>query len=608
MNNPNNPNIYKSQTSNKKIVNIFDYNNLKKDDYQKIVSNFYQNKLNIIDNFISSENIEFLNKHINLIFDSDKLEIMKKNNFKQYKKIKKQRNINKLLNEINIDNNLKNNLIDKFNNIDDSLSNLIKNIFNCNINKIEKTFRFTLTKNENLHYDIFEPPLQDENIIRVFINIDNDFRVWNNSYNIYEFIDLFENDIIDKMIEKNIDLTYDGPNKINKFIVDEVMESNKHENINYFFNNGYPKITNKFGSGSLWICDSIVNSHQIIYGQKCISYKFYISNINNGINELSNNGINELSNNGINELSNNGINELSNNGINELSNNGINELSNNGINELSNNGINELSNNFYYNKIILYINKLNMIKNYNSIIPKNSIIKNNLYLNIENYWNIDKINDIIKNYPTKKDFELLDNEKNNENRKNIRIKEILNNKNNFNQAIIDVIKFHSEKSFFHYLIDVFKLDKDLKNKSFGIHEIDKNAEIVVKINLCVNYPNFESVRGIHLDKQNSILFGLLYLRKDNDKSTGSNLNLFKFKNNEIRNDYIKKCDNNIKKFNKIMEKKLNHDDLIKIDKIKYNKNNIIWLKNSWDTIHSVTQRINAIEDRIFINFVYMYNK
>ena len=552
MNNPNNPNIYKSQTSNKKIVNIFDYNNLKKDDYQKIVSNFYQNKLNIIDNFISSENIEFLNKHINLIFDSDKLEIMKKNNFKQYKKIKKQRNINKLLNEINIDNNLKNNLIDKFNNIDDSLSNLIKNIFNCNINKIEKTFRFTLTKNENLHYDIFEPPLQDENIIRVFINIDNDFRVWNNSYNIYEFIDLFENDIIDKMIEKNIDLTYDGPNKINKFIVDEVMESNKHENINYFFNNGYPKITNKFGSGSLWICDSIVNSHQIIYGQKCISYKFYISNINNGINELSNN--------------------------------------------------------FYYNKIILYINKLNMIKNYNSIIPKNSIIKNNLYLNIENYWNIDKINDIIKNYPTKKDFELLDNEKNNENRKNIRIKEILNNKNNFNQAIIDVIKFHSEKSFFHYLIDVFKLDKDLKNKSFGIHEIDKNAEIVVKINLCVNYPNFESVRGIHLDKQNSILFGLLYLRKDNDKSTGSNLNLFKFKNNEIRNDYIKKCDNNIKKFNKIMEKKLNHDDLIKIDKIKYNKNNIIWLKNSWDTIHSVTQRINAIEDRIFINFVYMYNK
>ena len=34
---------------------------------------------------------------------------------------------------------------------------------------------------------------------------------------------------------------------------------------------------------------------------------------------------------------------------------------------------------------------------------------------------------------------------------------------------------------------------------------------------------------------------------------------------------------------------------------------MLWLKNSWNTIHSVTPRENAIEDRIFINIVYMYN-
>ena len=248
-----------------------------------------------------------------------------------------------------------------------------------------------------------------------------------------------------------------------------------------------------------------------------------------------------------------------------------------------------------------------MNKNINELINEKTKITHNKYLNIKNYWNKNEIEKIIQNFPTKEIFNKMDSEINSENRQNIRINQILNKNNNFHESIFKFFNIHSQKDFFHHMIDVFKLDPDLKNKSFGIHEIDKDADILAKINLCVNYPKKESVRGIHLDKENSILFGLLYLRKDIDKSKGANLDIFKFKNNDIKQKYIRECKNNIKNFNKIMLNKLEHKDLIKLDTINYEKNNMIWIKNSWDAIHSVTPRENPIENRIFINIVYMHN-
>lgn len=538
----------KSITTNTNIVNIFNYNNLQINDFDKIKKNYEKHKLSIIDNFLDKESLQYLNNNINLIFNNKYLNKLKKINFKKFKLIKKERKINNILNYIDIDKDNKNKIKNIFKIIDNNVENMIKKIFNSEILDIKKTYRFTLTKNENLHFDIFDPPNEDTNIVRVFINLDDDYRIWNNSYNIFEFINKFQNKIIKNMINNNINVSYKDDNtKINEFIVNNVMFSNKINDINHFYNKKkFPKIENKFSSGSIWICDSIVNSHQIIYGKKCISYKFTIKTKNNKYN--------------------------------------------------------------YYKKIISYINKLNMIKDYNNIFPNKYKLKNNLYINIKDYWNNDEINDIIKNYPSKKTFEIIDNENKNENRKNIRTKDIINPIYNFSKSLVNFVNFHTQKEYFHYLIDIFNLDISLKKKTFGIHDINKDAEIVAKINICINYPNFESVRGIHLDKQNSILFGLLYLRKDNDYSEGSNLDIFKFKNNQIKNEYIHKSNNNIKNFNKIMLNKLEHDDLIKIDCIKYQKNNIIWIKNSWDAIHSVTPRINAIEDRIFINIVYMYNK
>ena len=38
----------------------------------------------------------------------------------------------------------------------------------------------------------------------------------------------------------------------------------------------FPKIQTKFAPGSIWICDSIKSSHQVVFGNKCISYNYLI--------------------------------------------------------------------------------------------------------------------------------------------------------------------------------------------------------------------------------------------------------------------------------------------------------------------------------------------
>jgi|SaaInlStandDraft_7_1057024.scaffolds.fasta_scaffold01969_5 hypothetical protein len=535
-----------SITNNDDIVKIFNKNNITQNDYKDIYNLYKKHKIPIIDNFLDNKKIVFLNNNLNLLFNDNYLQKLKKDDFKKYKEFKKARKIKSILKYINVSNDTKDKINDIFKEIDNNITNVVKKIFNSEITKIDKTFRFTLTENENLHFDTFQPPKKDENIIRVFINLDDIHRVWNNSYNIYQYIDKYKKEIICEMNLKNIHLTYDGEKTgINRFIVNEVMKSSQIDDINYYYKNGFPKIINKFSPGSIWICDSIVNSHQIIYGKKCISYKFYIKNNDK---------------------------------------------------------------NSFYKKIISYISNINMQKQLEQLIPKN--IKYNTYININDYWCKEEINNIINNYPSNQLFEGFDKEhniENTENRYNIRMKDILCKKNSFHKSICNFFTIHSKKEYFHHLIDIFKLDQTLKKKTFGIYGIDKDVEIFAKHSLCVNYPNDKSVRGIHLDKQNSIVFGLLYLKKDNDKSTGANLDIFNFKNDTIKNNYIQECNNDIKDFNKIMLDKLEHKDLIKVDKIQYKKNNLVLLKNGWNTIHSVTPRKDAIENRIFINIVFMYN-
>ena len=176
-----------SITNNDDIVKIFNKNNITQNDYKDIYNLYKKHKIPIIDNFLDNKKIVFLNNNLNLLFNDNYLQKLKKDDFKKYKEFKKARKIKSILKYINVSNDTKDKINDIFKEIDNNITNVVKKIFNSEITKIDKTFRFTLTENENLHFDTFQPPKKDENIIRVFINLDDIHRVWNNSYNIYQY-------------------------------------------------------------------------------------------------------------------------------------------------------------------------------------------------------------------------------------------------------------------------------------------------------------------------------------------------------------------------------------------------------------------------------------
>ena len=54
------------------------------------------------------------------------------------------------------------------------------------------------------------------------------------------------------------------------------MDSGFNDKMDEIFDDNIPKIQTKFSPGSIWICDSIKSSHQVIYGNKCISFNYVI--------------------------------------------------------------------------------------------------------------------------------------------------------------------------------------------------------------------------------------------------------------------------------------------------------------------------------------------
>ena len=78
------------------------------------------------------------------------------------------------------------------------------------------------------------------------------------------------------MIEKGIKANYSGENRINDLIMKFILLSGFNNEMDNVFCDEFPKIQTKFAPGSIWICDSIKSSHQVVYGNKCISYNYLI--------------------------------------------------------------------------------------------------------------------------------------------------------------------------------------------------------------------------------------------------------------------------------------------------------------------------------------------
>ena len=175
----------------------------------------------------------------------------------------------------------------------------------------------------------------------------------------------------------------------------------------------------------------------------------------------------------------------------------------------------------------------------------------------------------------------------------------------------DFIKSHNSEEFFSKAVTIIQpfmefldpnyvsnLGKELKDCSFTIAEsgrgsnpLNKRTDIVISIAAGINTPcRFKStVEPPHNDYPQKLFNSLLYMRDDDDDSTGGDLTLYQTKDKFI---FTSKSEG----LNWIDQKYIKE-----IKTIKYNKNVLVLFPQRINAIHGVTARGPTIHTRKYIN-------
>ena len=132
------------------------------------------------------------------------------------------------------------------------------------IRKESVSWRFTPTGPEPLHVDWFRPT-DDLHYVRMFINIDEQPRVWTVSHQLEDLIarnyataELAElggspsNSIIDRINHR----------VLNPISYEPACETDRH--------------VVEFTRGDVWLCETRINSHQILSGRRLVATDFYV--------------------------------------------------------------------------------------------------------------------------------------------------------------------------------------------------------------------------------------------------------------------------------------------------------------------------------------------
>lgn len=178
-------------------------------------------------------------------------------------------------------------------------------------------------------------------------------------------------------------------------------------------------------------------------------------------------------------------------------------------------------------------------------------------------------------------FKSIEEENDNNVRKDLFNKEIKEKKD------IDIywkkfISYHSSKSFLSEILDFFyddifqKYPKKFKDLDF-LKNLDTNNQLSTSVNTPVKKQS--SVRGAHLDNLNKLFTGLFYMKIDEDRSSGGNLELYSWKKNY----------SNVKK-RLLGSKDISMEHVIIEKTINYKPNTFIIFLNSIDSLHGVTPR------------------
>ena len=178
----------------------------------------------------------------------------------------------------------------------------------------------------------------------------------------------------------------------------------------------------------------------------------------------------------------------------------------------------------------------------------------------------------------------------------------------------DFIIYHSSKEFFLDLFEIFfedmekiypdivKIVENEKNNSnfLGLREKENNENYIF-VSDCqpgINTPtNFKSsVRDSHVDNPVELLAGLFYLKDEEDKTIGGDLEIME---NIERKPLL--FHNKAEVYNK--------SDLKVFKLIKYQKNKVVFFINTKNSIHRVTPRESCELPRNLTNIIFeTYNQ
>lgn len=121
------------------------------------------------------------------------------------------------------------------------------------------TWRFTPTENEDLHYDSYGYTESEDHAVRLFLNLDDRPRVWNVSHRAQDFI-----------ADRGIDLKLKAlsqlhPNLFNGALNAKVLPQAQ-----------LPCHRVEFAPGALWLVNSQVVAHQVVYGRKMAAHTYNV--------------------------------------------------------------------------------------------------------------------------------------------------------------------------------------------------------------------------------------------------------------------------------------------------------------------------------------------
>ena len=164
--------------------------------------------------------------------------------------------------------------------------------------------------------------------------------------------------------------------------------------------------------------------------------------------------------------------------------------------------------------------------------------------------------------------------------------------------------FRTSPEFFQYVMEIFEdsfykyypkeIYEQLILGDVGIRKLSKKTKYVTDCQFVVHEPVDETgtTRTPHLDNPGEIYAGLLYMKKQNDVSTGGNFTLHEITNvDKVYN----KSGRAVETSNPVKE-------------VVYKPNNFCMFLNVHNSVHSVTPRLNASERRRSINIIGEYNK